>query len=736
MNLGETKKYIDQQLSSLGWTVQIDGSGYEKIHQHTQGNEDRVIQLYYKLVSLGSKRPKREINGEVVRAAIADLATMPANLDISPGKPSRNNYNPDQDRLTIDQLARTLEMTAAPVPVAEHKADSRNAKPKSRGNGANGSATHASARKAAGSAVLPKILIVDSSPTIRAVVTRALETDFSIIQASDGQEAWSHLLSNNDIEMVITGLTMPKLDGFALISRIRTDRGAPHLHSLSIIVVTTLNDANVRLRALSTGANDFITKFTDTVDLQTRVLTRYKLAKAQQEAEWKQIASRKSKAAASSQPADTSESMSAMNTPALPKTAAGASAQNSSSPGRHSTVSEPVFAEAPEPVYFTADKLNQNGATVSKEIDRLGSTTGITLTATLAVGLIIAGIFYFRSDTEVAYQPADVVQAGASAKTESDPPQPSASNTTPAQPPEMENASPRADVSQNVSRDVVTENGKFGPPGVKQPAKPARESSPEKTFSSRPGKTVIPSEPVRTTPKINPPSGVAPAAVPAPTDVAKAEASQAQTPPREQNPEAAAPAPVPATASTPAEEQNPVDATATPSPDPSVAQSSQQGGTVASAGALPDRMKLDEVFTSTASTASTSAPSRKISQSELATMLNRFVFVYQAGDIEQFLNLFASDVRTNAQTSRAGVREDYERLFSTTDMRQMILGKVTWEVNDNSANGWGNFEVKVRNAGQETIKAFNGSLTFHVEKINGRLQIKKLYHGQWRAGVD
>jgi hypothetical protein len=110
------------------------------------------------------------------------------------------------------------------------------------------------------------------------------------------------------------------------------------------------------------------------------------------------------------------------------------------------------------------------------------------------------------------------------------------------------------------------------------------------------------------------------------------------------------------------------------------------------------------------------------------------VFVYQAGDIDQFLKLFANDVRTNDRTSKAGVREDYEELFGTTDMRQMILGNVTWEVSDNHANGWGNFEVKVRKSGQESIKAFNGSLTFQVDKIDGRLQIKKLYHGQWRAG--
>ena len=732
MNLGETKKYIDQQLSSLGWSVQIDGSGYEKIHQHTQGNEDRVTQLYFKLVSLGSKRPKREINSEIVRAAIDDLTKVSAVPESPQGKPSRN-FSPDQDRLTIDQLARTLEMTAAPELVVENKAAALSATPKPRVNGA-----ETAARKAASSVVLPTILIVDSSTTIRAKIARALEKNFTIIQATDGQEAWSHLLSNNGIEMVITGLMMPRLDGFGLISRIRTDRGAPHLHSLSIIVVSTQDDANVKLRALSAGANDFISKHAETTDLQTRVLARYKLAKTLKEDESKQIASRKSKAAAPSKPVDTSEPKSAMNAPTTPKTAAGASNQNIPSQAQHSTARKFVVPEAPEPVYYSAGKLNRTGTTASSDMDRLSSSTSITFAATLVVALIIAGIFYFRSDTEVAYKPTDVVQAGASAKSqaEGELQQPSASNTTPAEPPEIENALPRADVSKNVSRGVVTENGTLTPLGVKQPAKPVQKSSPEKTLSLRPDKTVIPSEPAGTAPKTKPPGGAAPAAVPVPTGVAKAETSQAQTPPRQQNPEAAAPAPVPATASTPAETQSPVDTAAAPSPNPSVAQSSQQGDTDALTAALPDRMKLDEVFTSTASTASTSVPSRKISQSELATMLNRFVFVYQAGDTEQFLNLFASDVRTNVQTSKEGLREDYERLFSTTDLRQMVLGKVTWEVNDNSANGWGNFEVKVRNEGEETIKAFNGSLTFHVEKIGGRLQIKKLYHGQWRAGAE
>ncbi len=729
MNLGETKKYIDEQLSSLGWSVQIDRSGYEKIQQHTQGNEDRVTQLYYKLVSLGSQRPKREINGEVVRAAIDDLTRMSAILESPQGKPARNNNNQDHDRLSIDQLAKALEMTAAPELKAERKAAASAATTKPRGNGA-----QASARKATGSAVLPTILIVDDSPTIRAVVTRALERNFTIIQAEDGEEAWSHLLSNNDIELVVTDLMMPKLDGFGLISRIRTDRGSPHLHSLPIIVVTTLEDTNAKLRALVAGANDFITKNTETAELQARVLARYKLAQTLKEAEWKQIASRNSKAAAPPKPANTSESMPARNTPPSPNTAAGSRAQNNPSQGQHSTERKFVVPETPEPVHFSVKKLDRSGATASNGMSRLNSTMGITLTATIVVAIIIAVISYFRAGPEVTDKPTDVVQAGASAESrvERDPQQQSATKMASAEPPATANGSPRADVSQNVARGVVSEKDNAVPKEQEQSTTPAQDASPEKVLSLRSDKSPFPPEPAGPAPKTKLPGRAAPAAAPAPEVVA-----QAQTPPQGQNSTGAASAPTvmsqtqSAKAQFPSDDQNSSGTAAAPSPIPSVAQSSQQSGTDAASSAMPDRIKSDAVV---ATIASTSASSRQINQAELTTLLKRFVFVYQAGDIEQFLNLFASDVRTNDRTSKAGLREDYEDLFNTTDMRQMVLGNVTWEVSDNQANGWGNFEVKVRKAGQETIKAFNGSLTFQVEKIGGRLQIKKLYHGQWKAG--
>jgi len=129
-----------------------------------------------------------------------------------------------------------------------------------------------------------------------------------------------------------------------------------------------------------------------------------------------------------------------------------------------------------------------------------------------------------------------------------------------------------------------------------------------------------------------------------------------------------------------------------------------------------------------------SVSSNLINQAELSGLAKRFKFVYEAGDIEQFLRLFDDDVRTNDRYTKDGLREDYEELFKTTDVREMVLGTVAWEARDNHADGWGNFEVKVRKIGEQEIKSFKGSLTFYVEKIDGRIRIKRLYHGQWRAG--
>jgi hypothetical protein len=123
----------------------------------------------------------------------------------------------------------------------------------------------------------------------------------------------------------------------------------------------------------------------------------------------------------------------------------------------------------------------------------------------------------------------------------------------------------------------------------------------------------------------------------------------------------------------------------------------------------------------------------RISEAELTSLLRKFAFTYEAGDIETFVSLFDNDVRTNDRANKAGLREDYESLFRNSINRQMLLGNVSWEISDKQANGWGNFEVRIKRAGDEEVKTYKGSLTFYVEKTDGRLKIKRMYHGQYRG---
>lgn len=125
----------------------------------------------------------------------------------------------------------------------------------------------------------------------------------------------------------------------------------------------------------------------------------------------------------------------------------------------------------------------------------------------------------------------------------------------------------------------------------------------------------------------------------------------------------------------------------------------------------------------------------KITKEELSALLRRFAFVYEAGDLDQFVNLFSDNARTNDKSTRQGIREDYENFFRSTDLRQMNLGQVNWEVDENQAQGWGNFDVTVRRSGEQEVQAYSGSLSFYVEKVDGRLRIVRLYHGQRRAGL-
>ena len=112
MNLEETRRYIERRMGDVGLSVRIDNSGYQTIQKYTSGDKERLNQLYYKLVSVGSRQEKREVNGVTIQIAIDDLRRMDEFMDHMPARLDHND-KVDVDRLTIEQLASSLEQRVA-----------------------------------------------------------------------------------------------------------------------------------------------------------------------------------------------------------------------------------------------------------------------------------------------------------------------------------------------------------------------------------------------------------------------------------------------------------------------------------------------------------------------------------------------------------------------------------------------------------------------------------------------
>lgn len=122
-----------------------------------------------------------------------------------------------------------------------------------------------------------KILVADDSVTIRAGLTRALPDEPVIVEAVNGEEAWNVLTQDEGIELVITDLDMPVLNGYDLIKRIR-ESSISRISNIPVIVVTGAEDLKAKYRAFVEGANDFISKNSDRVELMARVRAHQKLA--------------------------------------------------------------------------------------------------------------------------------------------------------------------------------------------------------------------------------------------------------------------------------------------------------------------------------------------------------------------------------------------------------------------------------------------------------------------------
>lgn len=122
------------------------------------------------------------------------------------------------------------------------------------------------------------ILIVDDDTEIRELLKDLVEPlGYRAELARDGFEALAKM--KLDIDLVFLDLMMPGLDGYEVARRIRQD---PDTCDVPILMLTALSNHEDRLRAMEAGANDFITKPADAVEIRARLTSLLKMKAAQE----------------------------------------------------------------------------------------------------------------------------------------------------------------------------------------------------------------------------------------------------------------------------------------------------------------------------------------------------------------------------------------------------------------------------------------------------------------------
>lgn len=103
-----------------------------------------------------------------------------------------------------------------------------------------------------------RVLVVEDSPTMRQLICFALKRlkNLEIVEANDGVDGLKKM-SEGRFDLVLTDINMPVMDGIKLITLIRKDDAH---RDVPIVVITTEGGADDRERALSLGANSYITK--------------------------------------------------------------------------------------------------------------------------------------------------------------------------------------------------------------------------------------------------------------------------------------------------------------------------------------------------------------------------------------------------------------------------------------------------------------------------------------------
>ncbi len=118
------------------------------------------------------------------------------------------------------------------------------------------------------------MLIVDDIPiNVKLLETRLVAEYFTVLTANSGAQALS-ICDNEEVDIILLDVMMPEMDGFEVCRRLKAN---PKTHHIPVVMVTALDQPSDRIAGLEAGADEFLSKPIDAVQLLARVKSLVRL---------------------------------------------------------------------------------------------------------------------------------------------------------------------------------------------------------------------------------------------------------------------------------------------------------------------------------------------------------------------------------------------------------------------------------------------------------------------------